>query len=230
MDSKTQQLLSEKNRRDYNDLATQFDLTRQRIWSELKGQLPRFEPNDRVLDLGCGNGRLIDAHGSNHVKEYVGVDVSEESIKNARAAFKTSHPEARFEVGDATRLEFAGGYFDKLLMVAVLHQIPGVEAREQVLREIHRVLKPGGLALLSVWDLSRLKFWPELLKFTLKKLFGQHSMDWGDILVPRRGTQIQRYYHVFTRWGLQKLLLEMDFEIVSAYQGKNFVYLLRKKG
>jgi len=107
----------------------------------------------RVLDVGCGTGRLarwiverVGPDGS-----VVGLDPLEERITIAR-----SHGSAvRFEVGQAEDLRaFADASFDAVVMSSVFHWVSG---KAEALREVRRVLKPGGkLGLTTIPDeLSR---------------------------------------------------------------------------
>ena len=95
-----------------------------------------------ILDLGCGTGIFVPYFDPNH---YVGVDISEEYVKAARRKF----PSHRFECVDAERLGFAGSSFDACFVAGVFHHLDD-KTSGQVLREIRRVLKPGGLFV--VWE------------------------------------------------------------------------------
>jgi ubiquinone/menaquinone biosynthesis C-methylase UbiE len=95
-----------------------------------------------ILDLGCGTGIFAPYFDPNR---YVGVDISEEYVKAARRKF----PSHCFECVDAERLGFAGSSFDACFVAGVFHHLDD-KTSGQVLREIRRVLKPGGLFV--VWE------------------------------------------------------------------------------
>lgn len=114
---------------------------------ELIGKL-ELSGNERVLDIGCGDGKVtaeiarLVPNGS-----VLGTDKSEEMIRFAQEAFSTNEwPNLRFEVIDARNLAF-DGEFDVVFSNAALHWI--VDHRP-VVRGIARALVPGGHCLLQM--------------------------------------------------------------------------------
>lgn len=102
----------------------------------------------RALEIGCGPGRLI-RHLSPLFAEIHGVDVSGEMIALAEKKL-AGVPNARLHTGDGSSLAaFGDEFFDFVYSYAVFQHIPSREAVFENLREIHRVLKPGGLAWLQ---------------------------------------------------------------------------------
>jgi ubiquinone/menaquinone biosynthesis C-methylase UbiE len=103
-----------------------------------------LQPGDRVLDLGCGSGwatRLLARAVEGGPGMAVGQDVSEEMIARARAA--SVHVEnVLFSVGAADEIPWRDEYFEKVLSIETFYFCPDQEA---VLREVHRVLVPGGM-------------------------------------------------------------------------------------
>ena len=113
----------------------------------------RLRPGARVLDLGCGEGRH--AHGL-HLRgdvEVIGLDMDLASIRKAREGLgmlpprETGAPLTAFLAGDATRLPFADDQFDAVICSEVLEHLPDYRA---ALREIRRVLRPGGMFCATV--------------------------------------------------------------------------------
>ena len=109
--------------------------------------------DERVLDVGCGRGLLTVAAAHRVPKGSVtGVDVwnraalsgnrSESVLENA----KIEGVEDRVEVkqGDAQDLPFPAGSFDVVISNFVVHEMKDRSAREKMMREIARVLRPGG--------------------------------------------------------------------------------------
>jgi len=104
----------------------------------------------RILDLGCGPGVSTFALGERigPDAEIVGIDLASQMIKRARAHHQADFAHLsglRFEVADATELPFADHSFDVAVGHSFLYLIPD---RVAVLREVRRVLAPGGTLVL----------------------------------------------------------------------------------
>lgn len=107
------------------------------VWEKAKGVVELLAPKagERILDLGCGTGRLT-AEIATTGADVIGIDRSQEMISEARAQFRDLH----FEVADARHMHF-DRQFDAVFSNAVLHWI--VEP-ELVVRSVAKVLAPGG--------------------------------------------------------------------------------------
>jgi arsenite methyltransferase len=116
--------------------------------------------DERVLDAGCGRGlTLIGCAKRLTTGKAVGVDLwaakdlsnNNPAATRANAAAEGVADRVEVETGDITRLPFADASFDAVISMTVIHNIPSREGRDQALRELVRVLKPGGR--LAVFDL-----------------------------------------------------------------------------
>jgi len=110
-----------------------------------------------VVEVGCGQGTT-----ANYLPQYgaqvYGLDMSFESIQSARfGARELGHMNrTRFLQADAERLPLPGGFFDLALSIGVLHHT--VDTARGV-REIHRLLKPGGTAIVMLYRSRNPKWW-----------------------------------------------------------------------
>lgn len=224
----------------YDAIAQHFDATRYRPWPETmkfaeklvaeKGAANKPETDIRVLDIGCGNGRNSRYLASRGMR-VIGIDLSPAQIDIARHRANEELPDADIEffVGDATRLPFRDDRFDAVLYIATLHHLASRGQRAESLAEVHRVLGPGGLALVSVWAREQDKFAGHLNDARC-----QLEGDWeeGDMLLPWNrpdGEVFQRYYHLFSEDEFGDLLDSTDFEVLAVYNSADNWYGVLKK-
>ena len=106
--------------------------------------LPYLRPGLRVLDFGCGTGTIsVGMARAIEPGELHGVDMEQSQVELARSVSASQgRDNATFHVGDAAALEFPDDFFDLAHCHNVLMHIPDTQA---VLREVKRVLKPGGI-------------------------------------------------------------------------------------
>ena len=101
----------------------------------------------KVLEIGCGLG----TDGAQFAKagaDYTGVDLTEAAVELARKRFEISSLPGKFQTADAENLEFADDSFDLVYSHGVLHHTPDTAG---AIREIHRVLRPGGRAVVMLY-------------------------------------------------------------------------------
>ena len=227
--------LLKENLKGYNLIAEHFSATRHRIWPEIKSLFEKYiKPDDKVLDLGCGNGRFYEVIKS-CTENYTGVD----NCKNLIETVRGKYPHADFEVADAFSLPFSENCFDKIYSIAVLHHIPSKRLRLKFLKEVKRILKPKGLCVFTVWKVREKKVRLPLLKFTLLRLLFLSKLDFGDIFLPWKNSKkdvlFQRYYHFFFRKELVNLFKEAGFSVkksgaISNERGNHCnIYIIAEK-
>lgn len=204
MDIEYAKKILEEIRNNYNLISEDFSRTRNKFWREMNFISDYSKDGDKILDLGCGNGRLSEIFQGKNI-DYWGIDFSNELIEIA----KKRYPQLRFQAADALNLPFPDDFFDKVFSIAVLHHIPSRELRIQFLKEIKRVLGPRGVAVISVWRFSLAR----KIKLLFKSCLLHRNLDWGDVFVPWKG-ELLRYVHMFSEKELAVLSKEAGFKIV----------------
>jgi ubiquinone/menaquinone biosynthesis C-methylase UbiE len=101
----------------------------------------------KVLEIGCGLG-TDGAQFAEAGADYTGVDLTEAAINLARRRFELFNLHGNFETADAEKLDFPDGSFDLVYSHGVLHHTPDTA---KAIREIHRVLRPGGRAVVMLY-------------------------------------------------------------------------------
>jgi SAM-dependent methyltransferase len=127
--------------------------------------------HERVLDAGCGRGlALIGCAKKLTTGKAVGIDLwAAKDLSNntpeatrANAAVEGVTDRIEVETGDITNLPFSDASFDAVISMTVIHNIPSRDGRDQALRELVRVLKPGGR--IAIFDLLHTSRYTEVLR------------------------------------------------------------------
>lgn len=131
----------------YNAIADRYLAERTRDSEDVRlldELIRRLSAGAKILDAGCGAGIPISQMLSEKF-EVTGVDFSEAQIKLA----KKNVPDAAFICQDMTKLDFPDNTFDGICSYYAIIHIPR-EEHQSLLANFHRMLKPGGLALLCL--------------------------------------------------------------------------------
>lgn len=135
-------------------------------------------PGDKLLDLGCGEGRhAINAYIAGEVDVF-GVDLSLKDLATTRErqqpfAVNDSKRSFHIQCANALQLPFADHSFDKIICSEVLEHLPDYQG---ALKEIQRVLKPGGTLAISVP-----RAWPEKICWHFSSEY--HQVEGGHVRI-----------------------------------------------
>lgn len=101
-----------------------------------------FRPGDVILDVGCGAGLQTNLFGR-RAKKIIGIDIDENPVRRALSErpLVEGRINSEFRVTSIEQAGFADAMFDKAFSVCVIEHIPD---HMSALRQINRVLKPGG--------------------------------------------------------------------------------------
>lgn len=116
----------------------------------------------KVLDMACGTGDVSIALRRKGL-DVVGADISENMLALARK----KAPEIDFRYGDASELPFADGSFDA---VTIAFGIRNFDKRAQCIRELHRVLKDGGMLAIAEFSIPRNRLWRGIYTLYFKNI------------------------------------------------------------
>jgi 2-polyprenyl-3-methyl-5-hydroxy-6-metoxy-1,4-benzoquinol methylase len=222
MDSAIVARLIALNKDFYTQFGDSFSATRHRIQPGVRRVLEMLKGDESILDLGCGNGELArELAKRSHHGSYLGVDFSLPLLREAE-----SQPEsfsATFHAADLTNLEnlsfiFQPSSFDIVFSFAALHHIPSVELRLNILRTVHKLLKPDGIFIHSNWQfLNSEKLKARIQPWEAAAVSGS-DVDAGDYLLDwRSGGAGLRYVHHFSEGELQELAEATGFQIKKTF-------------
>src|SRR5262245_13441409 len=103
-------------------------------------------PESRIVDLGCGYGRVLEILTGNGYHNLVGFDTAPAMITEARRRLPSG---VRLEAVVAPHLPLPDASVDAVLLFAVLTCVPSDEDQQAIVREVERVLRPEGLLYIS---------------------------------------------------------------------------------
>jgi alkylated DNA repair protein alkB family protein 8 len=186
------------NEKNWNLISKSFDKSRSNPWEICLDFIDSLSDLDILIDIGCGNGRhLIPC--TERGKYVIGLDLSRELlnitnnkiIKNDIKNVLLTHSNFQF-------LPIKDNSLNAVLFIAALHNLHGRNNRLKSLKEINRILKNDGKALISVWSKWQDKYRNYFIK---KYLLNKSIREFGDIFIFWRkdGLNIPRFYHLYSK-------------------------------
>ena len=241
MDEEIIEQLLALNHGFYATFAQSFAASRSLSDPALTSILPHIPQRARVLDVGCGNGRLallLDQERPGAT--YLGVDAVPELIEVARAqAGRLATISAEFHVADvahpgwseeltgtrpSTRLRTGPSTllrtgFDRIVILAVLHHIPSFGLRAQVLREAAGLLEPDGRVILSTWQfLDSARMRRKIVDWAEASI-AEEALEPGDYLLDwKREGQGLRYCHLVDGAEVEHLAAESGLRVRETFR------------
>ncbi len=198
----------------WDTIAEQWHQFRQIKFKPVYDFIERYKlKKGKILEVGCGNARNLIPFASAGFECY-GVDFSFNMLQKAKEYAKKNHVRIRLIKAEMTHLPYDDGTFDYILHISSLHTLDSEEKRIMALKEAYKVIKKGGLMLLTVWNRIQLRF-----------IFKSRDVNvaWGKDKVTNR------YYHLFDYFELKRLIHKTDFKIrASRPFGKNLIFVLKK--
>jgi len=174
------------------------------------------------LDLGCGTGNLLGIAGGKGIP-FIGVDFSSEMLRRARKKGKN------LVMADLHHLPFRDGCIDGAASVNVFYQLDRPEA---FLKEIQRVLKPGGKVVISTpkRGASSRRFDLELIKTAIRNpkllINVRKLVEYNNINKKIIDTNPTTFYG---KEELEKMFRDFEVQgIKKAYKGQNWLVVARK--
>lgn len=195
----------------YDAIGKEFSASRQYIWPDLKPFLIDVKSNSSVLDVGCGNGRLL--LGLPKSIKYTGLDISKELLNEAKKA----HPEHKFIETDITKDTIWKHLpqYDYIYSIAVLHHLPTEKDQRFVLEQIKKHLKPKGKILITAWNLWQPKYFKYHLDLKTK-LQNPHF-----VYIPFQGKP--RFCFAVTVPYLKRLLKKVNLNLKVKKSPHNYI-------
>lgn len=198
------------SKKHFDAQAAQYD-TRDTVYYSREGKISCRDiaaalesvPYGSLLDVGCGTGFLIDLLAKRRPARYTGLDLSSEMIRMAEGKRIEG---AAFVCGPANRLTFPDGSFDVVTCSQSFHHYP---YPEKAMAEAYRVLKPGGLYILSDTGVGGIGAWIDNhILFRLSRGGDCRTTD---------------------REGIARMMERTGFTVTDSRQVRGFIYTVTGK-
>ncbi|MCY4009773.1 MAG: class I SAM-dependent methyltransferase [Anaerolineaceae bacterium] len=189
MKEDTAQRLLAINRAFYRRHAVDFARTRRQAWPGWERLRPWLRGRARLLDVGCGNGRFGRFWAQLHPNEPLGYHAIDTSLPllweaaHTMGAFPRVH--TRLEWRDIFRDPPRHGHYPLIVMLGVLHHIPGHSHRAALLRALAARLSAGGILIITFWRFGadprlrgRARPWPPALADRVEA--NDFLLPWGE--------------------------------------------------
>ncbi|QPG76586.1 hypothetical protein FOA43_003977 [Brettanomyces nanus] len=224
----------------YNEIASHFSNTRYKPWPFVQQFLEELPKYSLGVDVGCGNGKYLNVNNDLFI---LGSDYSTGLIDQAQQLHMGEYNNDVL-VADGLSLPHPTDCFDFAISIAVIHHLSTEERRQDAIREILRVLKPCGRALIYCWALEQehsrrgyhegmdqdiLVPWVLMKKQTKKKKLKLASVSC--VVEPElKPDSKMRYYHLYKKGELAEDCKNAGGKVVqSGYERDNWWTIVEKK-
>jgi len=179
--------------------------------------------DSRILDYGCGYGRLCQELARAGYRNVVGLDSSAEMIQRGRQQY----PGLPLEVLPPAGLDDPAGSVDAVLLVAVLTCLPTDAGQQALLKTLESVLRPGGLLYISDYLLQ-----PDERNQQRYRQYADEFGTYGVFRLPEGAVvrhHTRHWVDILTAAFERLELVELDVVSMNGNPAKGFQYLGRKR-
>jgi SAM-dependent methyltransferase len=175
-----------------------------------------------ILDIGCGYGRTLNELYNNGYKNSIGTDFSEKMIERG----KSLYPYLYFEAMENGLIDYLENTFDAIILLAVLTCIKTNEEQTELLNEIKRLLKPGGIIYINDFllnnDERNLNRYEEYK--SKYKIYGIFELPEGAIVRHHDKKQVKESLKIFTELEFK----ETEYLTMNGNKSNGYYYLGKK--
>lgn len=223
MQSHTANLLLAINRAFYRRHAADFTRTRRQAWSGWERLLPLLRGRARLLDVGCGNGRFgrfwARANADpGTARQYHAIDASLPLLRETAQTMRAfPRVQTRLEWRDVFSDPPRHGRYPLIVLLGVLHHIPGRRRRAALLRALGERLSADGVLIVTFWRFGadprlrgRAMPWPAALADQVEA--NDFLLPWGD-----RELGAFRYCHHFDEDEERELVAASGLTLLQSF-------------
>ncbi len=219
----TIQALAQLNQRFYAEHAENFADARPRLPAGVQRVLAGIAAGARVLEAGCGDGKVGRALARAGAGAYVGLDASEAMLERAKRYTSTVLPGFVYLLADLISPKWsdvlAGQSFDWVLSFALFHHLPSYDLRAGLLQTLAHHLAPGGRIALSNWRFmrservkQRIVPWAAVGRSAADVEPRDYLLSWE-----RKGQHGLRYLHLLEEPEAKRMAAEAGLQVVETF-------------
>ncbi len=230
MEKNLAQKILQETESGYDLVSDKFSATRKFFWRGMEFIGNYVKDGDRVLDFGCGNGRLLELFADKKI-EYYGVDPSQKLVDLAQEKY----PNSKFSKLNLSQssLPLEDNFFNSVYSIAVFHHFPSFQYRKKIAEELYRLTAKDGQVIITVWNLWQKNYIKNIVNNWVDKLLNRSKLDWSDCYISftdNAGNKFLRFHHAFTKRELKKLFEGVGFqtEKCEIIGGWNIIYIGKK--
>ncbi|CAN2388628.1 tRNA (uracil) methyltransferase activity [Pristimantis euphronides] len=171
MDHEAAQLENQHVHSVYESTAPYFNEVQSKAWPKVRQFLLEQKPGSLVVDIGCGTGKYLNVNCNTY---NLGCDYCEPLVEIGR------NNNLEVMVCDNLNLPFRDTCFDTVISIGVIHHFSTRQRRIRAIKEMARILHPGGQLMLYVWAMEQ-----KGRRFEKQDVF----VPWNKALLPQRTTE-----------------------------------------
>jgi len=214
-------------RSTFDFISYDYDKLRGRIWEDLASFtteylfLPKPSRDSLIVDLAGGNARHAIYFTEKNEVRSVAIDFSTQLLSLAKKRVESSNMRHMVALIDAdvSEIPIRQESANDVLFIAAIHHLPTATERLKSLEETGRILVHGGRGVVTVWRKWQRRFACYFVGTHLRHPLGGNATDLGDIYIPWKSghgaTSVSRFYHLFSKRELRKLLSKSGFRIIK---------------
>lgn len=195
----------------YNSFAHEFDKSCSGAWECVENFLDKIHTNSIISEIGCGSGANMECKPD---CEFYGCDFCNEMVNICL------NKGLNVIKGDILNIPYKDNFFDYTICTAVIHHLSTYDKQKKAVSELLRITKKGGEILILVMSLKH----PP--NSNIKSTEQEQYINWKDVNENILG---KRYYHVFTKNELKKLVPDNAIIIDQFYKLGNYGIILQKR-
>lgn len=197
----------------YDIISESFDNTRVRIWKTVTNYLNNINEKEKLLDVGCGNGKNM-LYAQKLGYECTGIDISKKLINICK--------EKKLNVEYSDILNYkSDDKYNKIIAIAVLHHLENIDKQKEAILIMINILEDNGILLVSFWSKEK--------EYNIEEI-KKNKKDYRDFKVGanyvswklNNETIIKRFYYIHDNESINNLVKSIGYKYEITWELQNW--------